>query len=95
MVSSNTADGDAAVGTRTSELVSSFLLRHVRAEQLAPDEDIFAAGYVNSLFALQLVAFLEKTFSIRVEDEDLELANFRSLAAIDTFVRRKAGVGAP
>ena len=70
-------------------VISEFLLRHVRKDQIRPDEDIFAAGYVNSLFALQLIAFVEKTFSIRVDDEDLELANFRSIAAIDEFVERK------
>lgn len=70
-------------------VISEFLLRHVRKDEIRPDEDIFAAGYVNSLFALQLITFVEKTFLIRVDDEDLELANFRSIAAIDAFVERK------
>lgn len=75
-----------------AHLISSFLLRHLRKDRIARDEDIFGAGYVNSLFALQLIAFVEKTFSIRVEDDDLDLANFRTVAAIDGFVQRKLGV---
>jgi methoxymalonate biosynthesis acyl carrier protein len=75
--------------SENAPVISAFLLRHVRKDQIRPDEDIFAAGYVNSLFALQLITFIEKTFSIRVDDEDLELANFRSITAIDAFVARK------
>jgi methoxymalonate biosynthesis acyl carrier protein len=57
---------------------------------LKDDEDIFESGFVNSLFALQLVMFVEKTFEVTVEDEDLDLDNFRSIVAVADFVRRKA-----
>lgn len=76
-------------GSSKGRSISAFLLRHIRKEELGPDEDIFAAGYVNSLFALQLIQFVEKTFSIRVDDVDLEMENFRSIRAIDRFVQRK------
>jgi acyl carrier protein len=72
-----------------AQLITSFLLRHIRKDRVGRDEDIFTAGYVNSLFALQLIAFIEKTFTIRVDDEDLDLANFRTVAAIEAFVERK------
>ena len=39
--------------------------------------------------AIQLVAFVEKEFGITVEDEDLELDNFRSIRAIDDLIARK------
>ena len=66
-----------------------FLHRYIRREHLGPDDDIFAEGYVNSLFAAQLVTFVEKTFGIRIDDEDLDVENFRTLNAIDKFVQRK------
>jgi len=75
--------------TDNAATISAFLLRHIKLAALKPEEDIFAAGYVNSLFALQLVTFVETSFGIRIEDEDLDIANFRSIAAIDAFVRRK------
>jgi acyl carrier protein len=52
-------------------------------------EDIFSAGLVDSLFALQLVLFLEKEFQIVVEGEDLDLDNFLSVDAMSAFVARK------
>lgn len=61
-----------------------------------PDEDYFARGTVTSLFALQLIAFVENAFAIEVEPEDLDLANFRTINAVAAFVGAKhaaAGVG--
>lgn len=74
--------------------VRAFLADRVPRE-LAQDDDIFALGFVNSLFALQLVMFVEQEFAITIESEDLELDNFRSLVAIERLVGRKAGLGAP
>ena len=46
-------------------------------------------GFINSLAALQLVQFLEKEFGITVEDEDLDLDNFRTLNSMDDLLERK------
>lgn len=73
------------IKTRTREFVSRFF----RGHELGDDEDMFATGYVNSMFAMQLVQFVESTFGIIVESEDLELDNFRSLNAITALVQRK------
>jgi acyl carrier protein len=69
--------------------IREFLSRFFRDHQLADDEDIFASGYVNSMFAMQLVQFVEQEFGITVESEDLELDNFRTVDAISALVGRK------
>jgi methoxymalonate biosynthesis acyl carrier protein len=69
--------------------IKTFLSRFFRQHDLQPDEDIFALGFVNSLLAMQLVNFVEKEFGVTIEDEDLDLANFRTLASIDALVERK------
>ncbi|HYW11288.1 MAG TPA: phosphopantetheine-binding protein [Longimicrobium sp.] len=71
--------------------IREFLSRFIRDHQLADDEDIFATGYVNSMFAMQLVQFVETTFGIAVESEDLEIDNFRTVDAIAALVGRKQG----
>ena len=58
---------------------------------VTPAEDLFAAGYFQSLHALQLVQELESHFEIVVEDDDLDLAHFRSVDAMTAFVVRKRG----
>ncbi|MEU5272131.1 acyl carrier protein [Streptomyces hygroscopicus] len=51
------------------------------------DEDIFALGFVNSLFAMELVMFVERTFGVRVPNEQLKLDNFRTMNAMADLVR--------
>lgn len=74
--------------------VREFLARYVRNREIGDDEDVFALGVVNSLVAMQLIQFVEKEFGVTVEDEDLDLDNFRSIDRIDDFVARKTGVAA-
>jgi len=53
------------------------------------DDDVFALGIVDSLFALQLVLFVEQDFDLQVDGEDLNLDNFCSINAIASFVESK------
>lgn len=57
----------------------------------APDLQLslLQAGLVDSLGMMDLVAFLEETFGIAVEDDDLVPENFETIAAMAGFVRRK------
>jgi len=73
-------------------VIREFIARHVRDHELREDEDIFATGFVNSMFAMQLVNFVETTFGFTVESDDMDLDNFRSIAAIAALVERKAAV---
>lgn len=79
---------------QTQAKIKEFLSRFFKNHDLQPDEDIFALGFVNSLLAMQLVAFVEKEFGVRVEDDDLDLDNFRSINAISGLVSRKSGPSA-
>lgn len=71
-----------------------FLAGFFRGHELRDDEDIFETGYVNSMFAMQLVQFVESEFGITVESEDLDLDNFRSVTAIAALVARKSDASA-
>lgn len=57
--------------------------------KLGDDDDIFQLGYVNSLFAMQLLLFVESEFSIVVENEDMEIANFSTVNNIVTLINDK------
>jgi methoxymalonate biosynthesis acyl carrier protein len=76
----------------TKDAVREFLGRYFGAGRIADDENIFATGFVNSLFVMQLVTFVERDLGVTVEDEDLELANFSSVEAIAGLVARKRQV---
>lgn len=72
--------------------IKAFLGKYIR-KQYRDDDHLFELGLVNSLFAMQLVNFLEKTFELSVENEDLEIQNFQSVQAICRFVERKTAPG--
>ena len=39
---------------------------------------------------LEVVTFVERTFGVRVADDEITLKNFRSIAAISSFIARKS-----
>ena len=53
------------------------------------DENIFRKGFVDSLFAVQLIAYLEQEFGIKVANKDLDINNFHSVDKMVSFVERK------
>ncbi len=73
------------ITSKTREFVSQYL----NTDTVDADVDLFATGMVNSLFAMQLVLFVEKNFGTVVANEDLDFENFKSINAIIAFVGRK------
>ena len=69
--------------------IRAHLARFSRDEAWLGSEDLFAGGVIDSMMAVELVAFLEKAFAIAIDDEDLELANFRSVEGMLRLVERK------
>ncbi|MFJ2862503.1 phosphopantetheine-binding protein [Kitasatospora sp. NPDC087314] len=80
--------------TDTAIEIREFLTVALR-RPVAPDEDYFALGLADSLFALELVVFVEERFDIRIEVDDLDLDSFRTAERIAALVERKrAGLAA-
>jgi len=69
--------------------IRKFLSRFFRKRELQDDEDIFSLGFVNSLFAMQLVMFIEKEFGIHVDNTDMDLKNFSSINSINQLIQGK------
>jgi acyl carrier protein len=73
----------------TREEVRHYLLENIESAELDNDEDMFESGLVNSLFAIQLMTFLENKFKIKVTMDDLDMDNFKSVNSIFSFVESK------
>lgn len=52
------------------------------------DTDLFKGGYVNSLFALEIVMFLEKEFKIKIKNKDITEKNFKTIDAMAAVVEK-------
>jgi methoxymalonate biosynthesis acyl carrier protein len=59
---------------------------------LADDASLLEAGALDSTAAMELVAFLETTFSFKVEDEEISVENLDTVARIAKLVERKTAL---
>ena len=56
------------------------------------DESLLEAGALDSTAALELVAFLEKTFGIQVADAEIAPENLETVNRIVAFIERKGAL---
>lgn len=62
---------------------------YVGDRKLGAGESLLDTGVMDSTGVLELIAFLEDTYGIRVEDEEVVPENLDSIARAAAFVRRK------
>lgn len=72
--------------------IKTFLEPNFGGRELKDQDDIFSLGYVNSLFAIQLVIFIEREFLLTIGSDDLEFDNFRTISGMAGLVASKQGV---
>jgi len=71
--------------------IRNFFCKHINLDDIDNESDIFRLGFVNSLFAIQIVNFLEEKFNIKFENEDLKVSNFNTINNICSFLKTKLG----
>jgi acyl carrier protein len=81
--------GEKMDSQATKEKIRGFLSQHFKNYNLKDDEDIFSVGFINSMFAMQLVLFVEKEFGIKIGPEDLDFDNFKTMNAIQHLIETK------
>ena len=77
------------VASRVIEFVKEDLMIEDNKGGLTADTPLLD-GVMDSLGLMQLVAFLEEEFVIEIDDVDVTVAHFRTVADIDRFVTEKA-----
>ena len=82
---------DQTTATLTAEAVETallaFLAERIKTE-VAADQDLFKSGLVSSMFAMQLVVYLEESYDIAIIGPELKLDNFRTVQAMTALVLR-------
>ena len=74
------------------ELIRKFIVQLAKKKEHAnvnDDDDVITMGIIDSLGIMQLVAYIEETFSIKVNDEDIIPDNFESIEFISSFIESK------
>jgi acyl carrier protein len=77
------------VATVRDFVVANFLFGD--GELLKEDTSFMEKGIVDSTGMLEMIMFLEETYNIKIEDDELVPENLDSLQNISRFVSRKVG----
>lgn len=74
------------------EDVAAFLRSNIIYDEkrvIGDDESFLASGILDSTGILELIAFLEDTYGIAFQDDELVAGNFDTLARLSSFVLEK------
>ena len=52
------------------------------------DTDLFAGGYVNSLFAIEIVMYIEDEFDVKIKNKDITEKNFKTVTKIAETIEK-------
>ena len=75
--------------------IREFILKNLYYAEntgLSDDGSFLAEGIIDSMGAMELVAFVESEFGIKVDMSEVVVKNFDSIGKMANFVRQKLGV---
>ena len=73
--------------------VRAFVLEYAagRITEVKDDENLLQTNIIDSLGSFRMIAFLEETFPLTIEDTDMLPENFQTLNAVEIFIAGKLG----
>jgi acyl carrier protein len=81
--------------TPVREQIREFVLDYAHGRgttEVADDESLFKGNVVDSLGVFRMIAFLEESFPLTIEDTDIVVENFETILQIEAFVNGKLSV---
>jgi len=73
--------------------LEKFLLTEIAVDlgkkSLDPNEDLLEQGIIDSLGIMKLVLFLEESYGIQVDDQDITPENFQCLSSMVKYVEQQ------
>ena len=76
------------------EQVRAFVLEYAAGKgvtEVKDDEPLLTTNIIDSLGSFRMIAFLEETFPLTIEDTDMVPENFQTLNDVERFVAGKLG----
>lgn len=80
---------DATVESRLKKMIVERLFMKIEPEQIADDKSLVNDYGVDSVSLFELVVGIEEEFGIRIGDNEFDIKNFYTVAALARFVRSK------
>jgi len=76
------------IGTRIKGFISEEIMFEDTPADLSDDTQLLG-GILDSLGLMQLVSYIEEEFDVLVEDSEVTVDNFRSVADIERLISKK------
>jgi acyl carrier protein len=80
---------ESNISTKVRSFIKENFLLDSELNNLDNSDSFFKKGIIDSTGVLELVSFVEQTFGIRVEDEELIPDNLDSVDKVVAFVAKK------
>jgi len=73
------------------EQIREYLLANSanRAKSVRDDESLLLSGVIDSMTMIEFVTYLEKTFGITIDEDEMVPENFETIESIVTYVSAK------
>ncbi|WFR56028.1 acyl carrier protein [Anaerocolumna sp. AGMB13025] len=72
--------------------VRKFIQKYSKKDDIEDSQNLFEMSFANSLFAMQLILFIENEFELAVASEDIGMDNFDTVDKICSFIQSKMQV---
>lgn len=69
--------------------VRKFIQKYSKKDNIEDNQNLFEMSFANSLFAMQLILFIENEFELAVANEDIGIDNFDTVDKICSFIQSK------
>lgn len=78
-------------GRTTEGVIRQFLVDRAwlrDGKELRDTDSLLERGVIDSMAMVELISFIEETYNIRIQDEDLMPEHFDSLASIAAYIQK-------
>ena len=72
--------------------IGDFVRSSLGKDDLAGSDDIFEVGGASSIFAMEIVLYIEQELGIELDEDDLERKRFETIDALKDMVASKIRV---
>lgn len=72
-----------------AKAIRTFISETFFVDSFADDDSFLGTGIIDSTGMLELVAFIERTFSVKIADQELVPENLDALTRVVAFIERK------
>ena len=79
---------DQAIFAKLSEFIATQILKQPE-RVIASDEALISGGLIDSFNLVDLALFIEETFSVRIDDTELNADTFDTLEQLTTLIQQR------